>query len=57
MRKKIYRVGVIGAGNIAENFHIPAWLQNIQCEVVALCDTNPMKLKNVSEKYNIKNCY
>ena len=55
--KKIYNVGILGSGHIAEIFHIPAWLQNKNCRVVALCDKNQKQLKKVSKKFKIKNSY
>ncbi len=51
MAKKV-RIGVIGAGGIANGAHLPGYskIPDI-CEVVALCDIDPAALKNTSEKY------
>jgi len=53
MSKKL-RVGIVGAGNIAVNAHLPAY-QNLvdQVEVVAIADIVPERAKNAAEKYGI----
>ncbi len=53
MAKKL-KVGIIGAGMIANFAHIPGY-QSIpdDCEIVWLCDILPDKLKEVAEKHNI----
>ena len=56
MKKKL-KIAILGAGHIANNFHIPAWKQNKECEVVSLCDKNLLKAKITAKKYNIKNIY
>ena len=55
--KKIYNIGILGVGHIAETFHIPAWLQNKKCRIVALCDNNYDQLIKISKKFKIKNIY
>jgi predicted dehydrogenase len=48
------RIGIIGAGNIAQNAHIPAYLKQKDIELVGVCDINEERAKNVAEKYNMK---
>lgn len=53
MGKKL-NIGIIGAGGIAQSCHIPGY-QSMpdQCQVVALCDTNPETLAAAGEKFGI----
>lgn len=48
------RVGIIGAGNIAQNQHIPAYLKQKDVELVGICDINEERAKEVAAKYNMK---
>ncbi|MEA3403006.1 MAG: Gfo/Idh/MocA family oxidoreductase [Armatimonadota bacterium] len=32
------RVGIVGTGGIGRNQHIPGWMQQPDCEIVAVCD-------------------
>ena len=48
------RIGLIGAGNIAQNAHIPAYLKQKDVELVAVCDLNENRAKEVAAKYQIK---
>ena len=54
--KKV-KIGMIGAGNIA-NTHLDSYkrLSDI-CEIVAICDINPERLKETAAKYEIPNTY
>ena len=47
------RIGIIGAGGIAQYAHIPCFQKSENAEVVAICDPNELKLKEVAEKFNI----
>jgi predicted dehydrogenase len=53
MGKKI-RIGIIGAGNIAQNAHIPAYVENEDAELVGVCDLNLERAQQVKEKYGMK---
>ncbi len=54
MAKKV-RIGVIGAGGIANGAHLPGYAQiPDECEVVALCDIDPVALKKTAEKYPVR---
>lgn len=54
MSSKKIRIGLIGAGNICQNAHIPAYLKQSDVELVAVCDLNEQRAKEVAAKYNIK---
>ena len=47
------RVGVLGAGRWAELAHIPGWLRDPRCEVVALCDVDAEKARALGQKFGI----
>ena len=47
------RIGIIGVGGIAQYAHIPSFQKLENAEVVAVCDPNELKLKEVAEKFNI----
>jgi UDP-N-acetylglucosamine 3-dehydrogenase len=53
MMRKI-KVGVVGCGYIAQQVHIPNYLQNPRSELVAICDTNKDVLEETAKKYGIK---
>ncbi|NMB96266.1 MAG: Gfo/Idh/MocA family oxidoreductase [Clostridiaceae bacterium] len=48
------KIGIIGTGNIAQNAHIPSYLKQKDVEIVAVCDINETRVKEVADKYNIK---
>lgn len=55
--KKI-RVGIIGAGQVAENVHLPAYMsQNELCEVVAVSSRNRSSAEALAEKFEIPGIY
>lgn len=49
-------VGIIGAGEIAEKAHIPAYISHPDCNILAICGKNnhSKRADILSEKYNIK---
>lgn len=51
------RVGVIGAGGIANGVHLPSLTEIEDCEVVALCDLRYDKALTTAEKFGIKKTY
>lgn len=51
------KVGVIGCGWIAQNIHIPDYIENPKSQLVALCDRNKDRLKEVAERYQIENAF
>ncbi len=54
--KKI-KVGIIGAGKIAERLHLPQYKECQNVEIVAICDIIKKKAIKLAEQYNIKKIY
>lgn len=55
--KKI-RVGIIGAGQVAEKVHLPAFIsQNELCEVVAIASRKRTSAKILADKFSISGIY
>ncbi|MEA4887876.1 MAG: Gfo/Idh/MocA family oxidoreductase [Clostridiaceae bacterium] len=52
MNRKI-RIGLIGAGNIAQNAHIPAYLKQDDIELTAVYDLNAARTQEVAQRYSI----
>ncbi|NLM76866.1 MAG: Gfo/Idh/MocA family oxidoreductase [Ruminococcaceae bacterium] len=52
------KVGLVGAGNIAQSAHLPAYRAlSEQAEVVAIADLNLQRAKDAAEKFNIPAAY
>ncbi len=47
------KIGIIGAGGIAQYAHIPCFQKLENAEVAAICDPNELKLNEVAEKFKI----
>lgn len=56
MSKKV-KLGIIGAGGMAKNIHMPSITEIENCEVVAICDLYEEKAKALAEKYGVKKTY
>lgn len=56
MSKKV-KVGVVGAGGIADSVHLPSLTEIENCEVVAICDLFENKAKDMAQKYGIPKTY
>ena len=56
MSKKV-KLGVIGAGGMAKNIHVPSITEIENCEIVAICDLFEDKAKALAEQYGIKKTY
>jgi len=56
MAKKL-RVGIVGAGGIAQFGHIPAFQKVTDVEVTAISDPNGVKAKGVAEKFGISKVF
>jgi predicted dehydrogenase len=54
MKNGKIRIGLIGAGNIAQNAHIPAYLKQDDVELVAVCDLKKQRAQEVADKYGFK---
>ncbi len=48
------KIGVIGCGSIAQHRHLPEYQMNQQVELVAVCDINEERARQVAEKYGVK---
>lgn len=55
MSKKV-KIAMIGAGNIAGT-HLDAYKRVPDAEIYAICDINPDRLKETSERFGITRCY
>lgn len=55
MSQKI-RIGVIGAGSIS-GFHLSAYANHPEVELVAICDLNEERAQTKAQKYNVPNVY
>jgi predicted dehydrogenase len=53
--KKI-KIGVLGAGGIG-TVHLDSYMNNPDCEVVAICDSNNERVQEKAKKYNIPNTF
>lgn len=51
------KIGVIGAGGICRNVHMPSLSEIENCEVVAICDHHEEKARAMAEKYGIPKIY
>ncbi|MCR4621953.1 MAG: Gfo/Idh/MocA family oxidoreductase, partial [Clostridiales bacterium] len=57
MGSKVARVGVIGAGGIANSVHLPSLKEIDNANLVAVCDLRYEKAKTAAEKYSIPSAY
>ena len=53
MSNRKIRIGLIGAGNICQNAHIPAYLKQNDVELVAVTDLKESRAQEVADKYGI----
>lgn len=56
MMEKV-KIGIVGAGNIATNAHLPAYQNCKDAEIVAVADINMERAKALAEKFNIPQVY
>ncbi|NEQ53319.1 MAG: Gfo/Idh/MocA family oxidoreductase [Leptolyngbya sp. SIO3F4] len=54
MDKRVVKVAIVGCGNIARRAHIPAWLENSNAKIVALCDPSQEAIEKVVSRYQLK---
>jgi len=54
---KQVRLGVIGCGRIAQEIHIPNYIENQKSKLEALCDVDENLLRNVATNYHIKHTF
>jgi predicted dehydrogenase len=51
------RIGVVGAGAIAQVFHLPNIRKNADLELVALCDVHRRKVVAITKRYDVPEVY
>ena len=51
------KIGVIGAGGIANSVHLPSLVEIEDCDLVAVCDLREERAREAAEKYNIPHVY
>jgi len=51
------KVAIVGAGNVANSMHLPAWKKIPEAEVVAVCDVNRENAERTAEKWKIPKIY
>lgn len=52
-----YRIGIAGAGGIFKESHLSAWLENQNCEIVAICDVNETRAREMAKRSGAKLVY
>ena len=51
------RIGIIGAGNIAQNAHLPVYKERDDVQVVAIADWNLERAQQAAGKFGISKAY
>ncbi len=51
------RIGILGAGNIAQNAHLPVYQARSDVELVAIADLNLARAQGAAEKFGIARAY
>lgn len=54
---KKLNIAIIGAGNIAQSAHLPAYKERNDVNLVAICDWNLERAQEVAKQYNIPNVF
>lgn len=54
---KPLRVGIVGAGGIAVNHHVPNYLRCANVQVVAACDISEAALEQIRARHGVAECY
>jgi predicted dehydrogenase len=57
LRKDEIRVGVVGAGFIAQQSHIPAYLMNPHVRILGIADPDTRKLEEVKRKFGVQEVF
>lgn len=52
-----WRIGIVGAGNIAQSAHLPAYQQRDDVDIVAICDLNLERAQEAAKKFGIPNAF
>lgn len=51
------KIGIIGCGSIAEIAHFPSIKDNPETELIAVCDIDEKRVKEVANRWKAKTCY
>ncbi len=54
---KVWKIGIVGCGNIAETVYIPQMDKIQNAEITAVCDSNEKRAKQVAKKFSIREWY
>ena len=54
---KIWKIGIVGCGNIAETVYIPQMEKIKNARIVAVCDSNRERAAQIAEKFGIDQYY
>jgi predicted dehydrogenase len=57
MTDKKIKIALVGAGNVAQIAHLPAYHKNPDAEIVALVDEDPVKCASLQKQYGIARTY
>lgn len=57
MAMKIWKIGIIGCGNLAETVYIPQMAQIENARITAVCDNNAQRAKEIAERFSIPDWY
>jgi len=57
MTQQKTKVGLIGAGHVAQVAHIPAYKKNLDVELVAVVDDDPIKAQRIKEQFGFAEWY
>ncbi len=56
-KDKILKIGLVGAGFISNEMHLPVWSRLHDAEVVAICDGDEVKVRGTAERFKIPRFY
>ena len=54
---KEVKVGIVGAGFIAQQSHIPVYLNNPRSKIIGVADPDRRKLDEVKKRFGIRNVF
>jgi predicted dehydrogenase len=57
MTQQKTKVGLIGAGHVAQVAHIPAYKKNLDVELVAIVDDDPIKAQRIRDQFGFAEWY
>lgn len=50
-------VVIVGAGNVANTVHIPAWKKIKEANLIAICDIDKKRAENIARNWKIRRIY